>query len=142
MTSPTIVVGKNTGPVQRTQGYLSGTYTAATDVNTTTGAALAAGVLTLTPGFSPQHVLFQNITTRIKREWYRGMAANTTLDTDANGTQSLNTSSALVIYVRSGTGGSVSQAGGTAGASTDCTVVITASGLFTDNDAVCWSIVG
>lgn len=142
MTSPTIVVGVNSGPVQRTQGSLSGTYTAASDVNTTKNASLAAGVLTLTVGYEPRHVRFVNQTTRIQREWFYGMAANTTLDSDANGTMTLNTSSALVVTDRTGTGGSVSQAGGTAGGSSDCTVVITASGLFTDNDAVCWLIEG
>lgn len=141
MTSPTIVENVNAGPVQRVQGTLSGTYTAATDVNTTKNASLAAGVLTITLGFAPTYVKFQNVTQRIFREWYAPMAKNTTLDTDANGTQTLNTTSALVINGRTGAGGS-NGAGGSADAATDRTVVVTASGLFTDNDACVWSITG
>lgn len=143
MTTPTIVVGVNAGPVQRTQGYLSGTYTAATDVNTTKNASMAAGVLTLTLGYAPTYVVFHNLTTRIKREWYRGMAANTTIDTTAAGVMSLNTSSALVVTGRTGAGAvGGTSSGGTADTSASGTVVITASGLFTDNDACAWIVEG
>lgn len=141
MTTPTIAIQIDTCVVQRTQGSLSGVYVAATDVNTTKNASLAAGVLTLTLGYVPVHVRLINLTTRIEREWFTGMAANTTIDSDAAGTMSLNVTSAITVTGRTGVGGA-SGGGGTADTAAGGIVAIVAAGLFTDNDAVVWIIEG
>lgn len=56
------------------------------------GTALtAADQLLFEVGFTPKYVSFENVTDRIKVEWYEGMAADTCIKTAAAGTRSLET---------------------------------------------------
>ena len=43
-------------------------------------------------GFTPKYVCWENVTDRVKIEWYEGMAANTSIKTAAAGTRTLETS--------------------------------------------------
>lgn len=139
MTAPTNLSNVNCGPVQRTQGSISGTYTAATDVSTTTNASIAAGVMTLTLGFVPTYFKITNVTDRIMQEWYKGMNSGDYLETIADGTRSLETDDKVVVATRTGAGGSASQAGGSADTSASGVVTVTFdSGICTDNDTVTW----
>lgn len=129
---------------QAVRGSLTGTYTAATDVitsgptspyattnistraavgDTTQGAALAAGVLTITPGFIPKRVLAMNVTDRISWEFFDGMNQGDYLEQVANGTRTLETDDKIVINTTTGV------------------VTITLSDLSVgDNDSLVWSI--
>lgn len=139
MTAPTVDYSRNCGPVQRAQGTISGTYTAATDVSTTTNSTIAAGVLTLTLGFVPTYFKITNVTDRIMQEWYKGMNSGDYLETIANGTRSLETDDKVVVAIRTGAGGSASQSGGSADTSASGVVTVTFdSGICTDNDTVTW----
>ena len=138
MTAPTSTYKRNTGPVQRAQGSVSGTYTAATDVSTTANASIAAGVLTITLGFVPTFFKLVNVTDKIALEWYDGMNQGDYLKTIANGTVTLETGDALTITPSTRTGGSVSQAGGTADTVPSGVVTFTFSGLSGDNDTLAW----
>ncbi len=139
MTAPTNLSNVNCGPVQRTQGSISGTYTAATDVSTTTNASIAAGVLTLTLGFVPTRFMIMNVTDRVKQEWFKGMNSGDYIETAANGTVSLETDDKVVVAIRTGAGGSASQSGGSADTSASGVVTVTFdSGICTDNDTVVW----
>lgn len=42
-------------------------------------------------GFTPKYVVWENVTDRVKIEWYEGMAANTSIKTVAAGTRTLET---------------------------------------------------
>lgn len=132
---------RNPGPVQRTTGYATFT-TAATDVYSSDGVSLASGVMTLTLGFVPTHVMITNATTRIMTEWFPPIASGTSIDTAAAGTRTLNTSSKIAVTGRTGTGGSSSQSGGSADTSASGTVALTLSGFATDGDTIIWEIQG
>ena len=139
MTAPTNLSNVNCGPVQRTQGSISGTYTAATDVSTTTNASIAAGVMTLTLGFVPTRFMIMNVTDRVKQEWFKGMNSGDYLETAADGTVTLETDDKVVVALRTGAGGSASQAGGSADTAASGVVTVTFdSGIATDNDTVVW----
>ncbi|MDD3885163.1 MAG: hypothetical protein PHW66_09590 [Gallionella sp.] len=139
MTAPTNLSNVNCGPVQRTQGSISGTYTAATDVSTTTNASIAAGVMTLTLGFVPTRFMIMNVTDRVKQEWFKGMNSGDYLETAADGTVTLETDDKVVVAIRTGAGGSASQSGGSADTSASGVVTVTFdSGIATDNDTVVW----
>lgn len=121
-------------PIRRQSGYISGTYTAASATNasfTTTNseastqAVIAAGVLTITPGFIPKYVKVINVTDRLTQEWFEGMNTGDFLETAANGDKTLETDDVLTVSATTGV------------------VVITASGgAITDNDTVVWEING
>ena len=137
MTAPTNLSNVNCGPVQRTQGSISGTYTAASDVSSTTNASIAAGVMTLTLGFVPTRFMIMNVTDRVKQEWFKGMNSGDYLETAANGTVTLETDDKVVVAIRTGAGGSASQSGGSADTSASGVVTVTFdSGIATDNDTV------
>jgi hypothetical protein len=139
MTAPTNVFNRNTGPRQRAQGSISGTYTAASDVSTTANASIAAGVMTLTLGFVPTYFKIVNVTDRVQQEWYAGMNSGDYIETAAAGTVSLETDDKVVVAIRTGSGGSSSSAGGTADTTPSGVVTITFdSGICTDNDTVVW----
>ena len=139
MTAPTVSISTNGGPVQRAQGYIKGTYTAATDVSTTTNSSIAAGVLTLTLGFVPKHFYISNLTDRLTQEWWEGMNQGDYTERVAAGDQTLETDDKIVVKVRTGAGGSASQAGGSADTSPSGVVTVTFdSGIATDNDTVVW----
>lgn len=48
-------------------------------------------------GFRPRYICFEDVTDRIKFEWYEGMALTNTIKTVAAGTRTLDTSSAIVV---------------------------------------------
>lgn len=48
-------------------------------------------------GFDARYVCIENVTDRIKLEWYKGMAANTWIKTVAAGTRTLDTTSAMLV---------------------------------------------
>lgn len=54
-------------------------------------ATTAADYVEFDVGFKPRYVALENITDRIKIEWYEGMAANTCIKTAAAGTRTLET---------------------------------------------------
>lgn len=41
-------------------------------------------------GFTPKYIVWENLTDRIKNEWYEGMAAESAVNTVANGTRTLS----------------------------------------------------
>lgn len=134
---------KNLGKFQRQFGHISGTYTAATEAASSSGAGspasltnpngvlgqgssgavLAAGVLTLTPGFIPSYVKFVNVTTRIMHEWFKGMNQGDYVYTIANGTRTLATDDVLVVNETTGV------------------VTVLATGdILDDNSLIAWEI--
>lgn len=149
-------------PERSVNGYMSGTYTAATVTNallTTTNAdangfsvasggvtttlrqnvVLAAGVCTITLGFVPRRVLVTNVTQRITKEWIEGMNVTDNLLTVAAGTKTLVTDSGVLL--------SSQAAGGTAPVTTEpaSTVTITfatGTAIVTDNDTWTYEIYG
>lgn len=54
-------------------------------------AITAADSLLVECGFTPKYIAFENVTDRIRVEWYEGMAANTCIKTAAAGTRTLET---------------------------------------------------
>lgn len=55
-------------------------------------AITAADSTLVNLGFTPKYVCWENVTDRVKIEWYEGMAANTSIKTAAAGTRTLETS--------------------------------------------------
>lgn len=55
-------------------------------------AITAADSVVVSLGFTPKYVCWENVTDRVKIEWYEGMAANTSIKTVAAGTRTLETS--------------------------------------------------
>jgi hypothetical protein len=101
------------GVVRRLRGHLSGTYVAATVVSETVksatsnaravaNATIAAGVMTITPGYVPSYVKIVNVTTRVMQEWFAGMNSGDFLETAAAGTRSLETDDKLVVNTSTG----------------------------------------
>lgn len=65
--------------------------------NIATGSFTGDGtVTTVSLGFKPRRVELINVTDRISQIWQEGMAATTTLNTDAAGARTANTSSLIV----------------------------------------------
>jgi hypothetical protein len=60
-------------------------------ITTDTAAAVVIDL-----GYAPNYFRFVNETDQIEYEWFRGMAANTTLKTVANGTRTLDTGDAAL----------------------------------------------
>lgn len=54
-------------------------------------AIVAADFVVVPLGFTPRYVCWENVTDRVKVEWYEGMAANTCIKTAAAGTRTLET---------------------------------------------------
>lgn len=55
-------------------------------------AITAADSVVVNLGFTPKYICWENVTDRVKIEWYEGMAANTSIKTAAAGTRTLETS--------------------------------------------------
>jgi len=55
----------------------------ATAITTTDDVVVAVG-------FTPKYIVWENLTDRIKNEWYEGMAAESAVNTVANGTRTLS----------------------------------------------------
>lgn len=143
MTAPTSTYKRNPEPQLRAYGSVSGTYTAASDVSTTTNATIAAGVLTITLGFVPTRFKILNVTDRISCEWWNGMNQGDYVKIIADGTATLETGDALTITpeTRSGAVGGTSS-GGSADTSASGVVTFTFSGISGDNDTLVWEAVG
>lgn len=56
----------------------------------------------LTPGFRPRYVCVDNITDRIKWEWYEGAVSATCVQTVAAGTRTLITTAGVTVTVAEG----------------------------------------
>ena len=52
-------------------------------------AITAADSVVVNLGFTPKYICWENVTDRIKGEWYEGMAANSCIKTVAAGTRTL-----------------------------------------------------
>lgn len=125
---------------------LSGTYTAATDVNSsgpsqvfsaatlaarladandTQGASIAAGVLTINCGFAPNKVKVVNLTNRLIQEWFVGMNQGDFLEEIAAGDKTLETDDQVVVNL-----------------TTNVVTVLAAGGAITDNATVSVEIDG
>ena len=52
-------------------------------------AIVAADSVVINVGFTPTYVCWENVTDRVKVEWYTGMAANSCIKTAAAGTRTL-----------------------------------------------------
>ncbi len=64
--------------------------------------AATPAAATITLGFQPRYVCLENVTDRIKYEWFDGNANGTTLKTVAAGTRTLDTADAAVSVVANG----------------------------------------
>lgn len=62
------------------------------------------------PGFRPRYVCVENITDRIKYEWYEGMAITDYIKTVAAGTRTLGTDSVLSVVTAAGSQPSITLA--------------------------------
>lgn len=137
MTAPTVGRTNATSVVNKNQGSLSGTYTAATDVVADTdGVTLASGVLTIKCSFEPTYVKVTNVTDRITQEWHKGMNSGDFIETAANGVRTLETDDKIVV-----------AAAVTGSAPVEIkpayTVTVLADGtVITDNDTTVWTIEG
>lgn len=112
---------KMSGINHRASGYLSGTYTAATVEHDADDVVIAAGVMTISLGFTPKYFKILNVTDRLGQEWYEGMNSGDFVETAAAGDKTLETDDKVVV-------------------DTDAnTVTVTFSGgAATDNDTVVW----
>jgi len=81
-----------------------------------------AAAVTLTLGFTPRYVVWENATDRIKYEWYDGAANGTTVKTVAAGTRTLDTSDAAISV----SGGTVTISATAAVQSKQCRWIATA----------------
>lgn len=80
-------------------------------------AITAADHVLVTLGFTPTYIVWENVTDRIKGEWYEGMAADSCIKTVAAGTRTLE--------VTGGNGGiTVCDSDGTANTSGRCFKVL------------------
>lgn len=57
-------------------------------------AITAADSVIVSVGFTPKYIVWENVTDRIKNEWYEGMAADSAINTVAAGTRTLSTTGA------------------------------------------------
>jgi hypothetical protein len=57
-------------------------------------AIVAADFVVVNVGFTPKYLVWENVTDRIKNEWYEGMAADSAINTVAAGTRTLSTTGA------------------------------------------------
>ncbi len=153
----TLIQRADDTPRHKLNGYLSGTYTAASVTNallTTTNAeasgfsaggstinahaVIGSGVLTIKPGFVPKRVKVTNVTQRLVKEWFEGMNVTDSLLTIANGTKTLVTTSGVLV--------SSAAAGGTVPVTTEpvpqVAVTFATDNLVTDNDTIVWEIEG
>ena len=64
-------------------------------------AIVAADSTLVNLGFTPRYVCWENVTDRVKVEWYEGMAANTCIKTAAAGTRTLETTNGGITICNS-----------------------------------------
>ena len=84
---------------QAAQGYI--TYPST--------SIIATDYTVIAIGFLPRYVVWENVTDRIKGEWFEGMAANSCIKTIADGTRSLEVTGVNGGLTVSATGFSVLQ---------------------------------
>ncbi len=78
-TDYTLASSNSQGIVNKQHGYVTMPATAIT----------ATDSVVFTTGFRPRKVVVENVTDRIRIEWYEGMADNSCIKTAANGTRTL-----------------------------------------------------
>lgn len=86
-------------------------------------------------GFTPKYVCFENVTDRIKVEWYEGMAADTCIKTAAAGTRTLETTNQGITITDSN--GQASTTGRCFCVSQNATLAVT-----TASDTHTWIAIG
>lgn len=64
-------------------------------------AIVAADFVVVPLGFTPRYVCWENVTDRVKVEWYEGMAQNTCIKTAAAGTRTLETTNGGITICNS-----------------------------------------
>lgn len=64
--------------------------------------AASPAAISVNPGFRPRYVCIENLTDRIKYEWYEGMTGTHYLKTVAAGTRTLATDGALTVTTAEG----------------------------------------
>ena len=64
-------------------------------------AITVADSVVVSLGFTPKYVCWENVTDRVKIEWYEGMAANTSIKTVAAGTRTLETTNGGITICNS-----------------------------------------
>lgn len=75
-------------------------------------AITAADYVQVNVGFIPKYICWDNVTDRIKNEWYDGMAAESAINTVAAGTRTLSVTGSNKGFIV-GTGALTSSASGT-----------------------------
>lgn len=91
-TDYTLASSNSQGIVNKQHGYL--TMSAA--------SITATDSVVFTTGFRPRKVVVENVTDRIRIEWYEGMADNTCIKTAAAGTRTLETTNGGITVSANG----------------------------------------
>lgn len=91
-TDYTLASSNSQGIVNKQHGYVTMPATAIT----------AADSVVFTTGFRPRKVVVENVTDRIRIEWYEGMADNTCIKTAAAGTRTLETTNGGITVSANG----------------------------------------
>lgn len=97
------------------------------------GTRVAAD-FTITLGFIPRYFVIENLTDRVKCEWFDGMNQGDSLKTIANGTRTLETSDGVIV--RNTT---VDAANGVSGT---VNIDVSVDGIETDDDQIQWMAQG
>lgn len=91
-TDYTLSSSNSQGIINKQHGYVTMPATAIT----------AADSVVFTTGFRPRKVVVENVTDRIRIEWYEGMADNSCIKTAANGTRTLETTNGGITVSANG----------------------------------------
>lgn len=91
-TDYTLASSNSQGIVNKQHGYVTMPATAIT----------AADSVVFTTGFRPRKVVVENVTDRIRIEWYEGMADNSCIKTAAAGTRTLETTNGGITVSANG----------------------------------------
>lgn len=91
-TDYTLSSSNSQGIINKQHGYVTMPATAIT----------AADSVVFTTGFRPRKVVVENVTDRIRIEWYEGMADNSCIKTAADGTRTLETTNGGITVSANG----------------------------------------
>lgn len=91
-TDYTLSSSNSQGIINKQHGYVTMPATAIT----------ADDSVVFTTGFRPRKVVVENVTDRIRIEWYEGMADNSCIKTAANGTRTLETTNGGITVSANG----------------------------------------
>lgn len=91
-TDYTLSSSNSQGIINKQHGYVTMPATAIT----------ATDSVVFTTGFRPRKVVVENVTDRIRIEWYEGMADNSCIKTAANGTRTLETTNGGITVSANG----------------------------------------